>query len=426
MRPHLFNTRPGSPSARLALAALLFVVAIVATLVAMGSPASASIAAKQSALSDVRDQQANVADQIAASNSEINDLIAKVSDARQREEAAATELAETEQDLEDAGKELADGREHLRDVREQLERAVKELERILVGVYKSDDPDMIKLLIESTEWEDSSVDATYLNRVHEYQADTIERVKDLRTDAADTVDRLAATRERIADARDAIADRQDELAGIRSSLESQEAELAAARASRRETLSRLGGREDDLKSGIARAERRQAQPVIPPPAPETESPEVAAPAPSAPGPAPSGSTATLNSDGSATAPADAPPQVVAAINAANAIRDMPYVWGGGHGSFESSGYDCSGAVSYALHGGGFLSSPLDSTGLAYWGESGPGSWITVYANSGHAYAVIAGLRWDTSGTGGSGPGWSTATTSFQDPSAFTARHPAGF
>ena len=85
---------------------------------------------------------------------------------------------------------------------------------------------------------------------------------------------------------------------------------------------------------------------------------------------------------------------------------MPYVWGGGHGSFESSGYDCSGAVSYALHGGGFLSTPLDSTGFSYWGEAGPGSWITVYANSGHAFVVIAGLRWDTSQTGGDGPSWS--------------------
>ena len=100
---------------------------------------------------------------------------------------------------------------------------------------------------------------------------------------------------------------------------------------------------------------------------------------------------------------------------------MPYVWGGGHGSFESSGYDCSGAVSFALHGGGLISSPLDSTGLTTWGEPGAGNWITVYGNSGHAYAVIAGLRWDTSGTGGSGPSWSTDTGSFQDPSAFVAR-----
>jgi len=150
----------------------------------------------------------------------------------------------------------------------------------------------------------------------------------------------------------------------------------------------------------------------------------AAPAPSVP--APSGDTATLNSDGSATAPADAPQQVKDAIAAANAIRDKPYVWGGGHGSFEASGYDCSGAVSYALHGGGFLDSPLDSTGFMSWGESGVGNWITVYANSGHAYAVIAGLRWDTSDSGGDGPSWADYSSSWEQSQSFTATHPAGF
>ena len=91
------------------------------------------------------------------------------------------------------------------------------------------------------------------------------------------------------------------------------------------------------------------------------------------------------------------------IEAANEINDTPYVWGGGHGSFTSSGYDCSGAVSYALHGGGLLFDPLDSGGFTGWGSPGAGNWITVYANFGHAYMYVAGLRWDTSG--GAGPRW---------------------
>jgi hypothetical protein len=124
------------------------------------------------------------------------------------------------------------------------------------------------------------------------------------------------------------------------------------------------------------------------------------------------------------APANAPPAVKGAIEAANRIVGLPYTWGGGHGSFEDSGYDCSGAVSYALHGGGFLSSPLDSTGLTTWGSPGAGNWITVYANSGHAYAMIAGLRFDTSGTvGGSGPSWSAEMRS---SAGFVARHPDGY
>jgi len=384
--------------------------------------ADASIAAKQDALSSVRDRQASVADEIAAGNEKINALIGQVSEARQREEAAAAELATAEEELAAATDELDAGRTHLQEVREQLDEAIDELEQIIVGVYKSDDPNMAKLLLESAQWEDASVDAAYLDRVHQYQADTVQRVEDLRVDAADTVDLLAAAKQRIQAQRDAIAARRQELADVRASLEAQEAELAAARADRRETLASLGGREDALENGIARAQQRA---TVPPPISDPAAdPSVAAPAPSAP--APSGSTATLNADGSATAPADAPAPVVAAIEAANQIRDFPYLWGGGHGSFESSGYDCSGAVSYALHGGGFLSAPLDSTGLTYWGEAGTGSWITVYANSGHTYVVIAGLRWDTSGTGGSGPSWSTSLDGYLDPSAYVVRHPAGF
>jgi peptidoglycan hydrolase-like protein with peptidoglycan-binding domain len=138
----------------------------------------------------------------------------------------------------------------------------------------------------------------------------------------------------------------------------------------------------------------------------------------------SGETAQISADGkTAVAPANAPEEVKQAIAAANRITDKPYKYGGGHGDFEDSGYDCSGAVSYALHGGGLLSSPLDSGGFTGWGSPGAGNWITVYANYGHVYMVVAGLRFDTSMTGGNGPRWSTMMRS---PSGFVARHPDGF
>jgi peptidoglycan hydrolase-like protein with peptidoglycan-binding domain len=136
--------------------------------------------------------------------------------------------------------------------------------------------------------------------------------------------------------------------------------------------------------------------------------------------------ATIGPDGrTAIAPDDAPQPVKDAIAAANRITDKPYKYGGGHGKWEDSGYDCSGAVSYALHGGDLLDSPLDSSGLARWGQAGRGEWITVYANSGHAYVVIAGLRFDTSSGGsnsGSGPRWRDTQRS---SSGYTARHPTG-
>jgi peptidoglycan hydrolase-like protein with peptidoglycan-binding domain len=137
--------------------------------------------------------------------------------------------------------------------------------------------------------------------------------------------------------------------------------------------------------------------------------------------------ARMSPDGhTAIAPDSAPQEVKDAIAAANRITTKPYRYGGGHGNWEDSGYDCSGSVSYALHGGGFLNKPLDSSSLESWGQAGAGTWITVYANSGHAYAVIAGLRFDTSSagsSGGDGPRWRTKSRS---SSGYVARHPAGF
>lgn len=129
-------------------------------------------------------------------------------------------------------------------------------------------------------------------------------------------------------------------------------------------------------------------------------------------------------NGKAIAPATAPARVKRVINWANRIRNRPYVYGGGHASFRSRGYDCSGAVSFALRGGGFVRSPMASGGYMRWQRRGRGKWITVYSNPGHAYMVVAGLRFDTSMTPGDGPGWSRSMRS--TPGRFAARHPARF
>ena len=137
-----------------------------------------------------------------------------------------------------------------------------------------------------------------------------------------------------------------------------------------------------------------------------------------------GLRATISSDGrTAIAPVGAPLQVQQAIWAANEITTKPYIYGGGHKSFKARGYDCSATVSYALHGGGLLNSPLDSSSFMKWGLPGNGDWITIFTNPGHAYVYIAGLRLDTSGPGESGPRWRTAKRS---DSGFRARHPEGF
>ena len=129
-------------------------------------------------------------------------------------------------------------------------------------------------------------------------------------------------------------------------------------------------------------------------------------------------------NGKAIAPASAPARVKKVIRWANRIRNKPYIYGGGHASFKSRGYDCSGAVSYALRGGRFVSSPMASTGYMNWNKRGRGKWITTYSNPGHMYLVVAGLRFDTAMTPGDGPGWSKNLRSI--PGSFSARHPGRF
>jgi hypothetical protein len=111
-----------------------------------------------------------------------------------------------------------------------------------------------------------------------------------------------------------------------------------------------------------------------------------------------------------------------AIAGANAIATKPYRYGGGHGSFQDSGYDCSGSVSYVLHAAGLLSSPLDSSSFMSWGAPGPGKHITIYANAGHVFMTIDGRRFDT-GYGGNGNRWASGS---RPTSGFVVRHPPGY
>jgi hypothetical protein len=132
-------------------------------------------------------------------------------------------------------------------------------------------------------------------------------------------------------------------------------------------------------------------------------------------------------EGEAVPPAGAPDVVKQVIAAANEIDGTPYIWGGGHASFTARGYDCSGAVSYALHGAGLLDYTMVSGQLAHWGDPGSGKWITIYANDEHVFMVVAGLRFDTRNDPEhvSGPRWKMAAPESQILPKFAVRHPAG-
>ena len=365
----------------------------------------------QGKLSHVRESESALATTIAEQNRAIDSMIGEVSALRQQQAAVEAELAAKQDELDRATAKLAANKRRLAVVRARLQRALSVLRDRLVAIYEAGSPDMLNVVLDSASWSELSTRAEYLSQVQEYDESVAARVKSLRDQARAAVRRMTGVRREIKAARDVIAVKEREVAAARQEAESRFAELKAAQAERREALESLESREEALSDNLAAISEQIAS--------ETGEP---GPIASTPAPLTPGESAHFISESQASVPSAAPPPVAAAIEAANTIATTPYIWGGGHGSFESSGYDCSGAVSFALHGGGFLSSPLDSTGLETWGAPGAGHWITVYANAGHAWMIIAGLAFDTSG--GAGPRWHPSPVSSTE--GFIARHPPGY
>ncbi|HET9592135.1 MAG TPA: hypothetical protein VFP17_04395 [Solirubrobacterales bacterium] len=361
-------------------------------------------------LEGVRAHQSALTETIAEQNRAIDSMLGEVSELRRKQAAVEAELEEKQAELDAATAALEAEEAHLEKVREKLQRSLGILRERVVAIYESGSPDVVNAILESEDWSQMAAQTEYLNRIQSYDDEVVERVKTLRDEVRSAVDKLAAKRAEIEAARDAVAAIEEEVTAARQEAEARFAELKAAQAQRREALEALESREEALGNNLAAISEQVA----------SEGGDATSgqmPAPLNPG-----QEAQVISESEASAPASAPAAVQEAIAAGNAIATTPYIWGGGHGSFESEGYDCSGAVSYALHGGGFLESPLDATGLETWGEPGPGQWITVYANAEHAWMVIAGIAFDT--VGGPGPRWHDPWV--DSPEGFVARHPAGY
>jgi peptidoglycan hydrolase CwlO-like protein len=395
--------------------ALLVLASLCAFAVLAGGAPAASLQQKfrhkQAQLSHVQAAQSNLSASIAEQNRQVNDLIGQVAAVRAQAAAVAQKLAAKQAELDRAKAQLAKERHHLQVVRARLQRALGVLRGELVRIYESGDPDTLSVILNSASWSDVVAQSDYLDAYQNHFDSIVGRVRTLRDQTRAAVQRLRAARDRLTAARNAIAAQKREIDRTRAELEQRRNQLVAARRARQHQLDALESRGQQLADNLSSiSDQLQTSP---------SGPTSSIPAPLAPG-----DQAQVLPNGDAAAPASAPAAVKAVIAAGNQINETPYIWGGGHGSFTSSGYDCSGAVSFVLNGGGFLSSPLDSTGLETWGAPGAGHWITVYANSGHAFAVIAGISWDTVGdVSGTGPRWHTTTES---TSGFIARHPDGY
>lgn len=299
-----------------------------------------------------------------------------------------------------------------RELQQELEAAKAKLERLkkrlahakavlaarLVEVYKQGEPDIVTVVLESKGFNELVERANYLQRIAKQDRFKIDRVAELKKSTHTQSVKLAGLERRQAVL---VA----EVTGVRNGIAAKKGRVIARRG--------------PLLAELAKQRRllRQASAAL-----------AYQPAPNVVGfkpvPGPGGARVTLNSDGSASAPAGAPAAIKAAVAAGNRIRSTPYIWGGGHGSFSDRGYDCSGSVSYVLHAAGILASPMASGPLMSWGSPGPGKWITIYSNPGHVWMTVGGLRFDTSGRSGTGSRWQNGVNG-GGTGSFTVRHYPG-
>lgn len=391
----------------LGIAAAIFLAALLLALATGARPADALTAAQtQSKIDEINGSVEELKAEVADDNRQIDALIGELSGLRVRASELEAQLAAKQAELDEVEAELERQRDHLVEVRARLRRALGVLEDQLVALYMSGSPDIEQMVLASSDFGELVSNAGYADAIQDRNESVITRVEDLRDQIKVMVEQMKVKEKKLQEARDEIAAETAEAQEARDAVEARKAEFEASSAARQAKIDALEAKAGNLEDSL----------------PDLTMDPASSSAPRAVPPV-SGSVAVVNSDGTASAPADAPQAVKDVIAAGNAIIDLPYVWGGGHGSFESSGYDCSGAVSYALNGGGLISSPLDSTGLTTWGEPGEGNWITVYGNSGHAFMYVAGIRLDTSDTGGTGPSWHSDLRS--DTASFVARHPSG-
>lgn len=365
--------------------ALLIVAAAISVALAMPRDAGA-------------DTPAEINARIEAISEKEHQLKLQVDRLQGKQDAAQADLDRKAARQAELQKQLNVAKARLARLKKRLAYAKKILSERIVQVYKEGEPDIVTVVLESKGFKEMVERTTYLRRIADQDQYTINRVTSLKKSTHTESVKLAGLEERQAEL---VA----QVTGVRNRIAAKKGKVVAARG--------------PLLASLAKQRRllRQASAALNyQPAPNSVN--------FSPVPGPGGARVTLNSDGSASAPSSAPAVIKAAVAAGNQIRSTPYIWGGGHGSFSDRGYDCSGSVSYVLHAAGVLSSPMASGPMMSWGAPGPGKWITVYANAGHAWMTVGGLRFDTSGRSGTGSRWQTGMDA-AGVGSFTVRHYPG-
>jgi peptidoglycan hydrolase CwlO-like protein len=376
---------------------LLGTATAVAALV--GGMAARSDGDLQSQINASRSAASTLRAAIAAETSRINSTAHGVQDASRRLSTLQDQLAKRQAELASVQSRLLAARDHLVALENRLEDATHALAANLVGRYEGTRPDLVSVILEARGFTDLLEKVSYLQTMARADAHVVGATRIARVAVAKQATALAGLEARDRRLADGVLAQRNQVAALRAALLSRQLATMRARSSK---SAQLGGLERRLSSLERQAAAQAARAA-------------------ASGNAAVGGIA-VNTHGMVQPPAGAPAAVAQVIAAGNAIATLPYIYGGGHASFQANGYDCSGSVSYALAAAGLVSSPMVSGAFETWGDPGPGRWITVYANAGHVWMDVAGWRFDTVALAEGGTRWAQGGGEF---SGFVVRHPPG-
>jgi septal ring factor EnvC (AmiA/AmiB activator) len=367
------------------LCALAACVAVAATVLGTAGPAGADLNNKINASANRAEYLRSA---VAAEQARIRKSSAGLARAQRRLAKLQADNAEQQAELKAVRDEFIRARDRLTRLVNLQRNSTEALRANLQAAYRNGEPDIVSVVITARGFTDLLEKTEFLKRIAKRNATIMDVARTSRAQVTRQTKRLAAMQKREAAIAERLQRRRDDAAAVETAL-LREREKHLARSNFRRAALR------EVQNALAALRERLARSVQ--------------------------NNIATNAGGQAQAPAGAPPQVALVMAAGNAIAGLPYLYGGGHGGFKDSAYDCSGSVSYALAAAGLVTSPMASGPFMSWGDPGPGQWITVYANAGHAFMVVAGWRFDTSNLG-SGTRW---TRSMRGTGGFVARHPPG-
>jgi cell wall-associated NlpC family hydrolase len=377
---------------------LLATAALAAGVLGLGLTGTSS-GDLQGQISSARSAAASLQSQIAADSQQIAHTTAGLNQAQAQLAAVQADLNRRVAELKAVQTQLIGARDHLVALENRLRLATTALAANLRASYEGAQPDLMTVILQSHGFNSLLEQVSFMAKLGRQDAQIVGLTRTARAEVAREANRLASLETRDRTLANAILARRNQAAALESALMAERLHQLGQR-------SQAGARYRALRNRLAALEKRAA---------------VQAARAAATGNVGVGGVA-VNTGSMVQPPAGAPAAVAQVIAAGNAIATLPYVWGGGHGSFHAGGYDCSGSVSYALAAAGLLSAPMVSGDFESYGAAGPGRWITIYANAGHVWMQVAGWRFDTVALSYGGTRWAQGGGEF---SGFVVRHPPG-